>query len=104
MEGTSDTMADDEKNNLEELEENPPKKLEDWPSDERKYETLGGKEGDHGYEEGPERNLGPLGVRHHEDGSVSINGEKVDNPEDYKGEPIPGGPTDPNAPSISGED
>src|SRR3954453_17398846 len=104
MEGTSDTMADDEKNNLAELEENPPKKLEDWPSDERKYETLGGKEGDHGYEEGPERNLGPSGVGHLEDGRVEVDGEKVDNPEDYKGDPIPGGPTDPNASGIPGED
>jgi hypothetical protein len=97
-------MSDDDKNSLEELEENPPKNLEDWPSDERKYETLGGKEGDHGYEEGPERNLGPSGVRHHEDGTVSIDGEKVDNPEDYKGDPIPGGPTDPDAQRLSGED
>ena len=49
------------------------------------------------YEEGPERKLGPSGLRHHEDGSVSIDGEKVDDPEEYKGDPIPGGPTDPNA-------
>src|SRR6185503_10442549 len=74
--GTSDAMADEEQeeqeNSLKELEEDPPKNLEDWPSDERKYETLGGKEGDHGYDEGPERNLGPSGVRHHDDGSVSI--------------------------------
>src|SRR3954453_19353605 len=104
MEGTSDTMADDEKNSLEELEKNPPKNLEDWPSDERKYETLGGKEGEHGYEEGPERNLGPSGARHHEDGSGRVDGEKVDNPEDFKGDPIPGGPTDPDAPSLPGED
>src|SRR3954469_19795450 len=106
MEGTSDTMADDEKNSLEELEENPPKNLEDWPSDERKYETIGGKEGEHGYEEGPEAKLGPSGLRHHEDGSVTIDGEKVDNPEDYKGDPIPGGPTDPNAtgPDVGNED
>jgi hypothetical protein len=33
-----------------------------------------------------------------EDASVSIDGEKVDDPENYKGEPMPGGPTDPNAP------
>lgn len=95
---------DADENPLADLEENPPKDLGDWPSDERKYETLGGKEGDHGYEEGPERNLGPSGLRHHEDGSVSIDGEKVDNPEDYKGDPIPGGPTHPNATSIPGED
>ena len=89
---------------ISDLEENPPKKLEDWPDDERNYETIGGKEGEHGYDEGPEAKLGPSGVRHHEDGSVSIDGEKVDNPEDYKGDPIPGGPTDPNATRLSGED
>jgi hypothetical protein len=89
---------------LKELEDDPPKKLEDWPDDERKYETFGGGEGDHGYEEGPEKNLGPSGLRRHEDGSITIDGEKVDNPDDYKGDPIPGGPTDPNAPSAAGED
>jgi hypothetical protein len=42
-------------------------------------------------------------VRHREDGSVEVAGEEVDDPDEYKGEPIPGGPTDPNAPKISGE-
>jgi hypothetical protein len=88
---------------LKDLEDDPPKNLEDWPDDDRKYKTFGGGEGDHGYEEGPEKNLGPSGLRHNEDGSVEIDGEKVDNPEDYKGDPIPGGPTDPNAPGLSGE-
>ena len=37
-------------------------------------------------------------MRHHEDGSVTVDGEKVDNPDEYKGDPIPGGPTDPNTP------
>jgi hypothetical protein len=95
---------DDGHADISDLEENPPKNLEDWPSDERKYETIGGKEGEHGYDEGPERKLGPSGVRHHEDGSVSIDGEKVDNPDEFKGDPIPGGPTDPNASGIPGED
>ncbi len=89
---------------MKELEEDPPEKLEDWPTDEAKYTTFGGGEGDHGYEEGPEVQLGPSGLVHHEDGSVSIDGKKVDNPEDYKGEPIPGGPTDPNASRLAGED
>src|SRR6059058_4810888 len=101
-------MADNEESNrdISDLEEDPPKKLEDWPDDERKYETFGGREGDHGYEEGPEAKLGPSGLRHHEDGSVSIDGEKVDNPKEYKGDPIPGGPTDPNAsgPETGGSD
>jgi hypothetical protein len=43
-------------------------------------------------------------VRHHEDGSVEVKGEKVDDPEEYKGEPIPGGPTDPDAPAMPGEE
>ena len=81
----------------------PPEKLEDWPDGKAKYETFGGPEGTHTYEEGPEKNLGPSGVRHHEDGSVSIDGEKVDNPDEYKGDPIPGGPTDPNAQAVAGE-
>ncbi len=89
---------------LKDLEEDPPKKLEDWPDDERKYDTFGGPEGQHGYDEGPEKNLGPSGLTHHEDGSVEIDGEEVDNPEQFKGDPIPGGPTDPNAPGVSGED
>ena len=82
---------------IKDLEEDPPKNLEDWPDDDAKYETFGGREGEHGYEEGPEPKLGPSGVRHHEDGSVEIDGEKVDDPEEYKGDPIPGGPTDQGA-------
>ena len=94
---------DEAKAEMEELEDNPPEKLEDWPDGKAKYETLGGPEGTHTYEEGPEKNLGPSGVRHHEDGSVSIDGDKVDNPDEYKGDPIPGGPTDPNSPEVAGE-
>ena len=85
------------------LEDDPPKDLEDWPDDEAKYKTFGGPEGDTSYEEGPTASLGESEVRHHEDGSVSVHGEKVDNPEEYKGDPIPGGPTDPNAAKLSGE-
>ena len=33
--------------------------------------------------------LGPASVEHHEGGSVTVAGEEVDNPADYKGEPIP---------------
>src|ERR1044072_8663837 len=82
---------------VKELEEDPPKKLEDWPDDHAKYVTFGGREGEHGYEEGPESKLGPSGLRHMPDGSVEIDGEKVDDPERYKGDPIPGGPTDTGA-------
>jgi hypothetical protein len=90
---------------MKELEESdePPKKLEDWPDDEAKYVTYGGGEGDHGYDEGPEQKLGPSSLERHDDGSVSIEGEKVDDPDKYKGEPIKGGPTDPDSPELPGE-
>jgi hypothetical protein len=95
-------LADEEESTakVEALEDDPPKDLADWPDDKAKYKTFGG-EGN--YDDGPTTKLGPSGLRRHEDGSVSINGEKVDNPDDYKGEPIPGGPTDPDTPKISGE-
>jgi hypothetical protein len=94
---------DEAKKEMEQVEQDPPEKLEDWPDGKAKYETFGGPEGEHSYEEGPEKKLGQSGVRHHEDGSVSIDGEKVDNPDEYKGDPIPGGPTDPNSPDVAGE-
>ena len=100
-----DDMTEEERSSkLEELEDDPPRDPKDWPDDDSKYKTFGGPEGDHGYDEGPEKNLGQSGVRHHEDGKVTIDGEEVDNPDDFKGDPIPGGPTDPNAPGVSGED
>src|SRR3954449_10270085 len=84
---------------VKELEEgDPPSDLEDWPDDAAKYETFGGPEGEHGYHEGPEEpKLGPSSLRHHEDGKVTIAGDEVDEADEYKGEPIPGGPTDPDA-------
>jgi hypothetical protein len=87
-------------------EEGAPDNLEDWPSDKAKYETFGGPEGEHSYHEGPEEEqLGPSSLRHHEDGKVSIEGEEVDDPDEYKSDPIPGGPTDEssNDPSAGGE-
>jgi hypothetical protein len=90
---------------MEEIEKDPPEKLEDWPDDAAKYETFGGSEdGDSVYDEKHEEALGEHSVRHHDDGSVEVKGEKVDDPDDYKGEPIPGGPTDPGARSIAGEE
>src|SRR3954469_18006110 len=85
---------------MEELEEgDPPENLEDWPGGKAKYQTYGGPDsGEGGYEDGATAKLGPSNLRHHEDGSVTIDGEEVDNPGDYKGEPIPGGPSDPDAP------
>jgi hypothetical protein len=85
-------QAREEMHRLE--EEGPPESLEDWPSGKAKYQTFGGPEGESGYEEGPTAELGPTNLRYHEDGSVTIDGEKVDNPDEYKGDPIPGGPTD----------
>ena len=83
---------------MEEIEEDPPADLEDWPDDAAKYETFGGPEGEHSYEEGPETKLGPSSLRHTEGGGVTIEGEEVDDPDKFKGPPIPGGPTDPEAP------
>ena len=85
---------------MSELEEgDPPDKLEDWPGGKAKYQTYGGPDsGEGGYEDGATAKLGPSNLRHHEDGSVTVDGEEVDNPDDYKGEPIPGGPSDPDAP------
>src|SRR3954454_10974786 len=78
--------------------EGPPKDLEEWPDDAAKYETFGGPEGEHGYHEGPEEeHLGPSSLRHLEDGGVRIAHEDVYNPDEYKSDPIPGGPTDPDA-------
>ncbi|MBA2341850.1 MAG: hypothetical protein H0V85_00120 [Thermoleophilaceae bacterium] len=91
------------KKEVEQLEEDPPKDLEDWPDGKAKYETFGGPEGDEGYEDSATAKLGPSGVRHHEDGKVTVGGEEVDDPDDYKGEPIPGGPTDPDTKAIAGE-
>jgi len=102
---TADAMDDDSvEQEMQRVEENPPDKLEDWPGGKAKYKTFGGPEAESGYGEGPTEKLGPADLQHHEDGSVTIEGEKVDNPEDYKGEPIPGGPTDPEAPNDPGFD
>jgi hypothetical protein len=81
---SDDTPTDIEKQKeeareeIERLEEDPPEKLEDWPAGKAKYETFGGPEGEHSYDEGPEQNLGPDSVRHHEDGSVTVAGEEAD--------------------------
>src|SRR2546421_999631 len=90
------------KERLKELEENPPEKLEDWPDDKAKYETFGGPEGEHSYEDGPEAKLGPSSLRHREDGTVEVEGDQVDDPEHHKGDPIPGRPTDPETPGMYG--
>ncbi len=38
--------------------------------------------------------LGPASLERFSDGSIAIDGKKVDNPEDYKGKPLAGGPTE----------
>ena len=91
MDESDDRDVEAAKQELHRIEEgDPPEKLEDWPDSRAKYLTYGGPEGTAGYDEGPTRKLGPSSLEHHADGSVSIEGEKVDNPEDYKGERITG--------------
>ena len=75
----------------------------DWPGGKAKFLTLGGPGDEDTYGEGATDKLGPAEVQHHEGGSVSVGGDLVDNPEEFKGEPIPGGPTDPNSPELAGE-
>lgn len=78
----------DPKEQVEALEDDPPQDLRDWPKGAAAHHTLGGREGDHSYDEGPERNLGPSELERHEDGSITIEGEPVDNPEEHKADPI----------------
>jgi hypothetical protein len=85
-------QAKEEMRRLE--QEGPPDKLEDWPDGKAKYQTFGGPDGESGYEEGPTSELGPTDLRYHEDGTITVGGEQVENPDDYRGDPIPGGPTD----------
>jgi hypothetical protein len=75
---------------MKELEEGDlPTDLEGWPSGPAKYETYGAD--DDAYGEGATAKLGPADLKRRSDGSVEVDGEKVDNPDDYKGEPIKGG-------------
>lgn len=94
---------DEAKKEVEALEGDPPQDLADWPSGKAKYETFGGAEHQSSYDEAATSELGPSDVRHREDGSVEVAGEQVDNPDEYKSDPIPGGPTDPNTPAGAGE-
>jgi hypothetical protein len=98
-----DQEVEDAKQEVKDLEKDPPEQLEDWPAGRAKYETFGGPEHETSYDEAATSELGPSNVRFHDDGRVSVGGEEVDNPDEFRGEPIPGGPTDPNAPGISGE-
>jgi uncharacterized protein with von Willebrand factor type A (vWA) domain len=73
---------------IEELEQADelPTEVSEWPSGPAKYETFG--KDDDAYGDGATEKLGPANLKRHADGSVSIDGKKVDNPDDYKGEPI----------------
>jgi hypothetical protein len=96
--------AEKAKEELKAIEDDPPQRLEDWPGGKAKYQTFGGEETDSAYGEGPTGKLGPPDVRHEEDGGVTVKGEPVDNPDDFKGDPIPGGPTDDEAPPDLGSE
>ena len=98
-EAKSDEQENEEaKEQMHELEEgDPPEKLEDWPDGRAKYLTYGGPDAESGYDDGATAKLGPSDVEYQEDGSVKVGGEEVDNPEDFKGEPIPGSPKDEDA-------
>jgi hypothetical protein len=87
---------------LEDMDE-PPSKLEDWPEDQAKYVTFGGPEGEHSYSEGPEEKLGKANLERRADGSVLVEGEEVENPDEYKDEPVAGGMTDPDVAELPGE-
>ena len=80
-----------------------PSDPKDYPDGPAKYLTIDA-EGEDPYGEGITAKLGPASVEHHEDGSVSVEGEKVDNPDDFKGEPVPGGPTDPTQDRLGSDE
>jgi hypothetical protein len=75
---------------MKELEEGDlPDDIDGWPSGPAKYETFG--KDDDAYGDGATAKLGPADLKRHSDGSVEVDGKKVDNPDDYKGDPIQGG-------------
>lgn len=76
----------------------PPSHLEDWPDGPAKYLTYGAGE-DEPYGAGVTAKLGPANLERHSDGSIVIDGNTVDNPEDYKADPGESGPSDPKATS-----
>ena len=87
-EKTANEKAADEMVQFEAQDE-VPHDPRDWPSGKMVYLTYG-NEGDEAYGEGATAKLGPAEVEHHEDGSVTVGGEKAD-AADYKGEPIKSG-------------
>jgi hypothetical protein len=81
-------QSEQAKQEIEELEQADelPQDISEWPGGQAKYETFG--KDDDAYGDGATEKLGPANLERHADGSVSIDGEKVDNPDDYKGQPI----------------
>jgi hypothetical protein len=65
-----------------------PAELSEWPSGRAMYLTIDSGS-DEPYGVGLTAKLGPAGLEHHEDGSVTIDGKTVEHPEEYKGRPIP---------------
>ncbi|GAC1439777.1 MAG: hypothetical protein NVSMB51_18130 [Solirubrobacteraceae bacterium] len=84
-------MSEEDKKHAEEMrkfeeQDELPSDLKEWPDGKAKFVTFG-EDDDAPYGEGKTAKLGPP-VTHHEDGSVSVDGKKVDDPDKYKGEPI----------------
>jgi hypothetical protein len=73
-----------------EAQDEVPRDPRDWPTGKMSYLTYG-NEGDDRYGDGATAKIGPAEVTHHEDGSVSVAGKRVDDPSKYKGKPITGG-------------
>jgi hypothetical protein len=89
-----DTAADDdgaaEEMRALEAGTDVPRDPRDWPAGRAKYLTFGAS-GDEAYGDGATGMLGPAGVTHNDDGTISVAGKVVDNPEHYRGKPITGG-------------
>jgi hypothetical protein len=82
-------QAEQEMREFEQADE-VPKDPQDWPDGKAKYVTFGG-DSDEPYGEGPTSKLGPGQLVRHDDGSVTVDGEEVDDPSEFKGEPIRSG-------------
>ena len=86
---TAQDAAAEEMTRFEERDE-VPRDPHDWPTGRASYLTYGNKDDD-AYGEGTTGKIGHAEVTHHEDGTVSVGGQLVDDPSAYKGKPITGG-------------
>jgi hypothetical protein len=108
QEAEKDDFAEKQKQAKEEMEnfqeqDELPSDLKEWPGGKAKYTTFDSESGE-AYGEGLTEKIGPP-VTYHEDGSVTVDGKKVDNPEDYKGDPIELATTDnPDSEDVSEDD